>query len=430
MASKLTIEKLADDGRGLVRVDGKVAFVSGALPGEIVSARRTRRTAGFDEYELLAVETPAPSRVAPPCPIYDRCGGCDFQHLDHAAQMAHKSRVLLGQLERATRQTPAFIDAPIMSAPFGYRRRARLAVDARNRKSVRVGFRREGSADVVDIDQCGVLEPTLAEIPGALRALISRLDAPRRVGHIELQSAELNDETYPVLGVHIVGDLGAPDRASWCSFAAEHRAYLRFTAESENMFAVMPHATPPGYVLPAFGVRLAFEPGDFVQGNAEVNRTLVARTVEWLDAKGGERVLDAFCGLGNFALPIATRGAHVVGVESRATTVALARRNAADNRLTNCEFMVRDLHQSPMPIANKPTFDAVVLDPPRSGALELVRWIAQRKIARVLYVSCSPATLARDARVFVDAGYRLERSAIVDMFPQTSHIESMCLFTR
>jgi len=259
-----------------------------------------------------------------------------------ASQVDHKALVVMEHLVRATKQQPATVE-PLLEGPaFGYRRRARLAIDARVRNAVRVGFRGAKSTDVVDVGHCMVLDDLLAPLPRALQGLTASLEAPRNVGHVELAASESSDGTTVfVIGVRTVDDTSAADRTRWVEFARPHRAYLQFIGESSP--AVQPCGERPGYLLPNFGLRLGFEPGDFLQGNAVVNRALIARLIEWLDPKSGQRVLDAFCGLGNFALPIAARGANVVGVEGRASTVSTARQNAIDNGIDTVEFMVRNL---------------------------------------------------------------------------------------
>lgn len=427
---RLVVERLSHEGRGVVRPGGKVGFVAGALPGESIEARLVERHRRFDEYRLLDVVEASPRRVTPACPIVERCGGCDLQHLDHDAQLDHKTAVLRELMSRTAGLEPAVPEAPLRSPPFGYRRRARLAWHVPRRGAPRLGFRQAGSREIVALEACPVLDPVLASLPGRLQPVLASLRRPRQLGHVELTVSESGDgRTWPVLYLHLVEALAAEDRARVAGFAAAEGAYLYLgLADRRAECAYRPEPQAPGYLLPESGLRLTFEPGDFLQGNAAVNRAMVRRVVEWLSGDGVRRVVDAFCGLGNFALPLAAAGLAVEGYEGDAALVDRARRNAADLGLDDrARFSVRDLDAD----AGLPDgVDAVLLDPPRTGAAALAAALAARPVPVVAYVSCAPATLTRDAAVLAGAGYRLERLAAVDMFPQTAHIEAMALFTR
>lgn len=434
MNLRLHIDGLSHDGRGVARIDGKVGFVAGALAGEVVDAALTRRHGRFDDYRLLEVREPAPQRVVPRCPLVGRCGGCDLQHLDGDAQRRHKSAVVVEQLQRQAGLEAAELAAPVgEDAPqFGYRRRARLAVAAARRGSgVTVGFREAAGTRIVGVERCPVLVDALAELPGRLQALFDTFERAAVVAHVELSVSESDDgASAPVIGLRLTGTLHRADRARLFEFADAHAAFLAVRTGSEP-FEVLSGAgvLSPGYRLPEFGLRIGFAPDDFIQANGAVNRQLVTRVADWLDLDAGTPVLDAFCGVGNFTLALARRGLHVLGLEASPSMVARARDNAAAHGLDTVDVLTCDLMAQPATLPRRP-FAAALLDPPRDGARALVGELAARRVERILYVSCRSATLARDARILADAGYRLARLAIVDMFPQTSHVETMALFLR
>lgn len=424
----LTIERLSDEGRGIAHHGGKVCFVAGALPGERVDARLVGERARFAEYRVERVSSASARRVAPTCPLFGRCGGCDLQHLDPDAQRRHKADVVLAALSRQAGLEPAHVDAPIASSPYGYRARARLAIDAPRDGALSLGFREAGTNRVVGVASCPVLAPALAALPSALEDSLRALDRPRALGHVDLSLSESDAGSRAVVGVRVVATLTPSDRERLAGFAARHGAYLALETDDALDWISRPDEAPPGYLLPDFALRIAYAPGDFIQGNLDVNRALVRRVVEWLEPAPGLRVLDAFCGLGNFALPLARVGADVAGFEISRRMVDAAAENATRHDIANASFAVRDLHDETGARLPAGRYDAVVLDPPRAGAPALAAEIARRAISRVLYVSCLPSALARDAKALAAAGYRLERFGFVDMFPQTGHVESMALF--
>jgi 23S rRNA (uracil1939-C5)-methyltransferase len=427
---QLTIEGLSHDGRGLARREGKVAFVAGALDGEVVIADLVKRHRRFDEYRLLEVLEPSADRIDPPCPLVGRCGGCDLQHLAGSVQIAHKSHVLLDQIARQSGLTPESQLSPLSADAFAYRRRARLAVGVPRRGGeVRVGLRTAGVGDIVPIDCCPVLVPALAALPGRLQALLNGLEHPAVLGHIELSLSETEEgESLPVIYLRMVADPPAADYSAFRDFASGAQAYLAGrVGDGPLTYLHRPLPQDPGYQLPEFGLRLSYLPGGFVQGNGTVNRGMVGQVVQWVTAVAGSRVLDAFCGVGNFALPLARRGCEVHGFEISADSVVVARANGARNGLANATFEALDLTGDPAGLRAL-DFDVAVLDPPRTGARQLVTALAERRTRHIVYVSCAPATLARDAAVLADAGYVLEKIRLAEMFPQTSHIESISLF--
>lgn len=429
---QLTIDGLSHDGKGIARTHGKVAFVAGALRGEVVSAELSRRHRRFDEYRLLEVLAASTDRVEPPCPLIGRCGGCDLQHLSGSGQLDHKTRVLLDQLARQSGLAPRTLLPALVAEPFAYRRRARLAVNVPRRGgAVTIGLRTAGGSEVVPIDRCPVLTPELAALPGRLQTLVNGLERPAVLGHVELSLSEPRDGgALPVIYLRLVSAPTAGDSAAIRAFADHVEAYLACRVGDGPLdYLHRPRPEDPGYHLPEFGLRLNTLPGGFVQGNGAINLGLVGQVAAWTASLSGARVLDAFCGVGNFALPMARRGLEVHGVEISPEAVAAARDNAARNGLANASFEVRDLTDADDWLRHLDV-DAAVLDPPRAGARGLVSALAAKRLERIVYVSCAPATLGRDAAALAGAGYVLDALRLVDMFPQTSHIESVSLFRR
>ena len=420
----LNIERLANDGRGIGFVDGRTWFVEGALPGERVEARLLAARSQVAEARIERVLEASAERRAEPCRHARVCGGCTLQHLPATEQLALKQRSLAEQLMRVAELQPAEWAAPLSGPEFGYRRRARLAVRWNARaQQLDVGFRASASQDIVASGECPVLvEPLQRLLPGLLDVL-HRLAKPQAIGHLELFSG-----TAEAVLVRHTAPLAEADQAQLAAFANAQGVQLWLQGEREPQ-PFVPAAL--GYRLPQWELELAWRPGDFVQVNAPVNEAMIAQALAWLAPQPGERVLDLFCGLGNFALPLARSGACVVGVEGVQTMVERARTNAATNGLHAAHFHQADLSK---PLAEaawaREGFAAVLLDPPRDGALEVVRQMTTLGARRVVYVSCNPATLARDAAELARQGYRLVRAGLLDMFPQTAHAEAMALFER
>jgi 23S rRNA (uracil1939-C5)-methyltransferase len=420
---RLLVERVSGDGRGIAFVEGRTWFVSGALDGEEVEARVLAARGKVVEARLERVFQPSPQRREAPCRHYARCGGCNLQHVPHADQLALKQRLLAEQLQRVAGLQPEQWAAPLSGPEFGYRRRARVAVrwDAKARQ-LDVGFRAEASQDIVAIDDCPVLVQPLQNIFRHLPTVLRSLSKPQALGHVELFSG-----TAEALLVRHVAALPAEDLARLEAFCAEAGAQLWLQGEGQP--APVDAAAQLGFALEPWGLELAWRPGDFVQVNAQVNTLMIQQALAWLAPQADERVLDLFCGLGNFALPLARQAREVVAVEGVQAMVERAEANARNNNVHNARFFQADLSQ---PLAGAgwvaEGFSAVLLDPPRDGAFEVVQGIARLGARRLVYVSCNPATLARDAQVLAGQGYRLKRAGILDMFPQTAHVEAMALF--
>ncbi|MHB9801302.1 23S rRNA (uracil(1939)-C(5))-methyltransferase RlmD [Pseudomonas sp. MT3] len=420
---RLSIERLAHDGRGIAHADGRTWFVAGALPGEAVEARVLSARAQIVDARSERIFTAAENRRTAPCPVAGTCGGCSLQHLPHADQLVLKQRTLAEQLERFSGLSPEEWAAPLVGPEFGYRRRARLAVrwDVKA-KRLEVGFRAAASQAIVPFDDCLVLVPELQILVRELPDLLRGLAKPQALGHVELFHG-----TASALLLRHIEPLSDSDLARLLGFCSARDVQLWLQGDGEP--TPCSGNADLGFRLDTWDLTLAYRPGDFVQVNAPVNEAMVAQALDWLKPAPGERVLDLFCGLGNFALPLAHRVREVVGVEGVQAMVDRAAANARANGLANTRFHQADLSK---PLAGAPwaaeDFTAVLLDPPRDGAFEAAREMRSLGAERVLYVSCNPATLARDAGEMARQGYRLKRAGILDMFPQTAHVEAMALF--
>lgn len=426
------IAAVTHDGRGIVSGDGKKIFVAGALGGEEVRFQRRKRRRNFDEAELLEVIEPSPDRVAARCAVFGRCGGCALQHVGVDLQRAIKSQALADSLERIGGVTPDSWLPPVTGEPWRYRRRARLAVkDVPAKGRVLVGFRERHAPFVTDMQRCEVLAAPLDGMIAALSELVGSLSIRARLPQIEVAVAD----NAVALVFRVLDPPTDADRERLCEFAAEWQ--LRIWLQPGGMDSLQridrgDDTAPLHYSLPEFDVEIEFEPLDFVQVNGEVNRRMVAHAIDQLDVSPEHRVLDLYCGIGNFSLPLARRAGAVLGVEGEASLVRRAAANAVHNGIDNAAFRCADLaaidgRESWL----RDGWDRLLLDPARSGAAEIVRHIAAIAPQRIVYVSCHPGTLARDAgQLARDGGYRLVAAGIIDMFPHTAHVESVAVFTK
>jgi 23S rRNA (uracil1939-C5)-methyltransferase len=422
------IESLDREGRGVARVDGKALFVRGALPGERVEYAAQKAKPSYEIGALTRVLRASAARVEPRCPHFGTCGGCAIQHLEPRAQVAAKQRVLEDALWHLGKVRAESLFAPVHGLSWGYRHRARLSARYVPKKGgTLVGFRERSSAYVADMRSCDVLPPRVSALIVPLRTLIDGLSIRERLPQIEVAVGA----AVVVLVLRILAPLTPPDEAAVRAFADEHLVQLWLQPEGPASARPFHPLVAPAldYELPEFGVRIGFLPADFTQVNDATNGILVRHAMQLLAPRSGERVLDLFCGLGNFTLPLARLGAEAVGVEGNAGLVERARANARANGLA-AEFRLADLFDEGA-CARLPRCDAMLIDPPREGAIAAVKTLGNSAPERVLYVSCDPATLARDAGVMVHVnGYRLAAAGIVNMFPHTAHVESMALFVR
>ncbi len=426
------IESLDHEARGVTRLDGKTVFVEGALPGECVEYASYRRKPSYELARTLRILKPSPERVTPRCPHFAVCGGCSMQHLDAAAQVAAKQRLLEDNLWHLGRIKAEQLYAPIHGQAWAYRYRARLSVRFVLKKGgVLVGFHEKKSSYVADMQQCEILPPQLSAMLLPLRELVGRMSIRDRLPQIEVAVGE----RMTALVLRILEGLSPADENLLREFADRHAVVFYLQPQGPTTaYRFYPLTGPQlSYLLPEFAVEHAFSPTEFTQVNHAINRVLVRRAITLLAPQPGERIADMFCGLGNFTLPIARAGARVVGVEGSPELVRRATGNALANGLGDrAEYRVANLFETtPETLAALGRFDRMLIDPPREGALELIKSLDAERPQRIVYISCSPATLARDAAILVtQKDYRLRGAGVVNMFPHTSHVESIALFER
>lgn len=427
------IESLDHEGRGVARHEGKAIFVDGALPGEICEVSSYRRKPNFEQAQVTAILKSSPFRVTPRCRWFGICGGCSHQHMDEAAQVAVKQRVLEDCFTHIGQVRPESMLPPVHGPTWAYRTRARLSVrNVPKKGGVLVGFHERRSSYVADMTSCEVLPRPVSDLLPRLRELVAGLSIRDRLPQIELAAGD----DINVLVLRILEPLSPGDEGRLKDFADVHGVQFWLQPKGpDTAYPFYPLDAPElSYRLPEFGLVMPFRPTEFTQVNHGINRMLIRRAMRLLAPGPGERIADFFCGLGNFSLPIARRGASVLGVEGSAGLVARAVENAARNGLARqSEFRVADLFQmTPEGYAGLGHFDKLLIDPPRDGAIELVKSLPESGAPmRIVYVSCSPATLARDAAVLVhQKGYRLVCAGVANMFPHTAHVESIALFER
>jgi 23S rRNA (uracil1939-C5)-methyltransferase len=427
---ELDIVDLSHDGRGVGRVDGKTVFVSGALAGETVRARQTGRNRHFDEAETLEVLKASPDRVTPRCAHFGVCAGCVLQHLAEDKQIVAKQQVLLDNLQRIGHVQPETILPPLADAAWGYRRKGRFSVRFVEKKGRTViGFRELNPRFVAELSECHTIVPELGSQLPAITALVESLDGKRIIPQIEFIAG---DGPVALVFRHLE-PLNESDQERLIEFAKTTGfGVLLQPGGVDSVQPLYPDSVPLEFAIPAYDLRLAFKPLDFIQVNAGLNQKMIARAIELLDPQPGERILDLFCGLGNFTLPLARRAGSVVGIEGEAGLVARARENATRNAITNAEFYAADLAKDlSTETWMKQGFDKLLLDPPRAGAAEVLLQLPLKGIRRIVYVSCHPGSLARDAGFLVrERGFKLKAAGAMDMFPQTAHVESIALFER
>lgn len=426
------VESLDHEARGILRADGKAVFVDGALPLEKVEYASYRRKPKYELAHLVQVLKPSVARVEPACPHFGICGGCAMQHMEPSAQIAAKQRVLEDSLWHIGRVRAETILPPIHGAPWGYRHRARLGVrNIESKGGVLIGFHEWRSSYIADIHSCRVLPPQVSGLLLPLRELVAGLSIADRLPQIELAVGE----HCTALVFRILLPLTAADEVAIRDFSDRHGVVIYLQPkgpDSVRRFHPLP-GPPLSYTLPEFDLELEFRPTDFTQVNHAVNRVLVRRALSLLDPRPGERIADMFCGLGNFTLPIARSGANVLGVEGSPALVARGKEAARANLLSErVGFAVANLFEcSESSLASLGRFDKMLVDPPREGAVALCKALGSDAPQRIVYVSCNPATLARDAAVLSAVqGYRLKAAGIVNMFPHTAHVESIALFER
>jgi 23S rRNA (uracil1939-C5)-methyltransferase len=425
---KATIESLRDDGRGVAHIDGKAVHIAGALPQEEVMFTYTRKRSKRDEGVVSEILTPSVDRVEAPCRHFDICGGCSLQHLAPEAQIELKQSNLLKAFANAQVEPDELFSPLTTGSSLGYRRKARLGVKNVPKKGrVLVGFREKGSSFLAEIESCEVLHPKVGQLLMPLSELVGALSIVDKMPQIEVS---MGDEEC-VLVFRVLEPPSPEDELLLKQFASDNILHIYLQeAGPESVRPLQGEGVSLQYSLPEFGIDVNFLPNDFTQVNYELNRLMVPRAVELLNPQQDDQVLDLFCGVGNFTLPLATRSKSVVGVEGDQSLVERAKGNALQNGIDNVSFFTANLYES---LDQEPwlsqQFDKALIDPPRSGAQEVLEHLPKMGIKRLVYVSCYPETLARDAGELVHThGYRLLGAGVMDMFPHTAHVESIALF--
>lgn len=426
-----SITALSHDGRGIAHINGKTTFIENALPNETVSFVYTKHHSKYDEGRAIEIINSVPERAEPKCQHYGVCGGCSLQHISSAAQLDIKQKMLLEQLKHFGNVQPETILPPLTGSIWGYRRKARLGVKyVAKKNAVLVGFREKNNRFLADLKRCEVLHPSVGNLIGELKLLITDLKAYQQIAQIEVA---VSDNETALIFRHMA-PLVKEDLEKLINFAKAHnlKIYLQ-PGNPQTVHLLWPEQGDEylHYNLSEYDLTFAFQPTGFTQVNTEINQQMVKRTLELMELKNTDRVLDLFCGIGNFTLPIARSCAEVIGVEGDADLVKQAEKNAQHNSISNAKFYKADL-MADWNVATwaKNSFNKVLLDPPRTGALEVMQHITQFKAERIVYVSCNPATLARDAGVLVQSGYRLAAAGIMDMFPHTHHVEALAVFIK
>ncbi|SQA63044.1 23S rRNA (uracil(1939)-C(5))-methyltransferase RlmD [Yokenella regensburgei] len=411
----VTVNDLDPFGQGVARHNGKALFVSGLLSQESAEVTLTEDKKQYARAQVKRRLNDSPEREKPKCRHFGTCGGCQQQHASVDLQQRSK-RAALARLMKHD------VDEVIAGTPWGYRRRARLSLNYQPKtQQLQMGFRKANASDIIDVGQCPILVPQLEALLAPLRECLSSLKSARQLGHVELVLAD----NGPLMVLRHTAALPAADKEKLERFSHTHALALYLAPQSEILEHV--YGETPWYT--SNGLRLTFSPRDFIQVNDNVNQQMVATALSWLDVQPDDSVLDLFCGMGNFTLPLAQRAAEVVGVEGVPALVEKGQQNAALNHLHNVTFFHENLEED----VTRQTwaqhgFDKVLLDPARAGAPGVMQHIIKLAPKRVVYVSCNPATLARDSEALLQAGYRIGRLAMLDMFPHTGHLESMVLF--
>ncbi len=423
------IERLSHEGRGIAHINGKAVFVFGALEGEQVRIQVTKTSRNFDQATTLEVIEPSASRIEPKCDVFQVCGGCSLQHLDNDDQVAFKQLSLLDMMQHAGVEVEQTIP-PLRSSIWGYRRKARLGVKyVRKKGRVLVGFRERSTPYLADMSRCEVLIPQVGERLKDLAELIERLDARESIPQIEVAA----DDNHVVLVFRHLEPLSVADRMRMTEFARKTGLWLQLQPGGPDSIVLLYPEQQALYFSPLVNsdIRVYFGAADFTQVNADINQQMVEQAIRFLKLRREDRVLDLFCGLGNFTLPIARLCAQVVGVEGDQAMVARAKENALAHNIINSEYFIADLSK---PDLDRPwmrqQYDKILLDPPRLGAMEIAQSINRFNAGTLVYVSCQPSSLVRDSKIICDSGYRLTHLGVMDMFPQTAHVESMAVFER
>lgn len=432
----VNVVSLSHDGRGIAQINGKTTFIEGALPSEQVTLTYQKRRKKYDEASVLHIETSSPDRAIPQCEFFENCGGCSLQHLEPLSQVKHKEKVLLEQLKHFGGAIPEQILPPLTGPVYGYRRKARLGVKFVTKKDkLLIGFREKRSNFLLEMNGCETLHPKIGKLIPELNVLISSLTINKEIPQIEVAVGD----TDSALIIRHLEPMADSDQERLRSFGEQHQIQIYLQPAGPNsIFPIWPQncSSRLSYKLPEFDLQFQFHPADFTQVNSHINQLMVKQALDLLQPKPTEKILDLFCGIGNFTLPLAKYAQHVTGVEGSQTSVDRAIENAAHNNITNTSFYMSDLHSSAQLLSNQAPwanqcYDSILLDPPRTGALELMDLIPSLGAKKIVYVSCNPATLARDIGILTQKhGFTLVSTGIMDMFPHTTHVESIAYLVK
>jgi len=438
---QLTIDTLNHEGVGITRVNKKVGFVEGALPGETVLATSTQSKAKFERFTVNKVITASESRVKPFCIHYNACGGCQLQHLAPEQQLVEKQKAVNSLFEKflGDAKTDLNWQAAIDSQPLTYRRTARIAVFYdKNKKEYLFGYRQKGSKKIININSCQVLEPCFSNIFEVFHPLLAKLKTGQSITHLQLYKTQ----DQAIIIIRHIRALSEKDINLLSSEANKNDWEIVFEAEtgqfeyndksaSTQAFINNKNTHLLNYYINEFDLKFNFSFDNFIQVNHKVNRLMLKQAIDWLNLKSDEKILDLFCGIGNFSLPMAQRAHKVVGIEGVASSVEMAKFNALNNQIENAKFFCQDLNES-MAKSNwfNEEYDVLVLDPSRAGAFDILSQLKLKRFSRILYVSCDPVTLARDSKLIIDAGFNITKTGLMNMFPHTGHVETMALFTK
>lgn len=424
----VSIESMTNDSRGVAHHEGKAVFVDGALPGEVVLCQTTKRTGKYDEAKVLEVLDASDNRVQPRCSAAGVCGGCSLQHMNDASQIHAKQQILLDNLQQIGKVEPEAILPPLQGAHWNYRRKARLGVKLVPKKGgALVGFREKQSGYLAVMDSCEVLDNRFSQLIIPLRELIGKISIAKRIPQIEIAAGD----DQGVLVFRHLEPLSDPDLELLKDFGRQKGLSIMLQSGGpDSIVALYPETIELlEYRLDEWDVSIRFRPSDFTQVNAGINKLMIARALELLAPEEDDEVLDLFCGVGNFTLPLSRISHHVMGIEADSALVQMARENAIHNGIANAEFITADLYDTPLDgswLHQK--WDRILLDPPRSGAMEVIERLPELQARRIVYVSCNPATLARDSSILVHKhGYKLTATGVMDMFPHTKHVESIAV---
>ena len=424
------IERLSHEGRGIALIDGKITFIQDALPNETVKFTYQRKKGQHDEGITTEVITPSSDRTTPICKHFLTCGGCSLQHMSHALQLSFKQQSVADLLHNSTSTSPIHWLAPLEGDQTHYRRKARLSVKYVEKKGkVLVGFRERNGRYVANIDQCDILSHAVGQQLDAISQCLLTLDAKSSIPQIEIAVSD----TQTALIIRHLNPLSTHDKDALLAFGQTHDFTLYLQPKGpDTIHAFYPDtASALTYTLKNFPLTFSFQPQQFIQVNGSINDQMIKQTIDLLELTPTDHVLDLFCGIGNFSLPLALHCQHVTGVEADSSAIEQAKINAKNNQLENCSFYCADLFQNDYNVTwAQQRFDKILLDPPRSGAKEVLAYINKWQPTRIVYVSCNPATLARDAATLLAYGYELDTAGVMDMFPHTAHVEAMCLFVK